>query len=260
MCVAAAIGGAALAGGVISAVGAESAANTQAGAAQNAQNLQQQNFNTQLANEAPYRQAGSEAQQQLNYLEGIGPNSGGTPGGGGYGSLNAPFTASMMKQYSPAYQFQMQQGQQGVLNADSSGQGALSGAALKDLTSFNQNYANTAFNNAFNQYQTQNSNIYGRLAGIANTGEAAASNQATGGSSYSQGIGQSAQNVGTALAGGTIGATNALSGGIQGAALYGALSNTAAGGNPYNYNQNQMNLSGGTSGDLTYAQQVAAGF
>jgi len=130
---------------------------------------------------------------------------------GGYGSLLTPFNASMMKQYDPGYQFQMQQGQQGVLNGDASSAGALSGAAQKDLMGFNQGYANSAYNNAFNQYQTQQGNIYQRLGGMAQLGQAAASNQATGASSFANGIGQSMTNTGTAQAGGTIGVANALS-------------------------------------------------
>jgi hypothetical protein len=37
---------------------------------------------------------------------------------------NASDSASMMQQYSPAYQFQMQQGAQGTLNQDANAQGA----------------------------------------------------------------------------------------------------------------------------------------
>ena len=130
---------------------------------------------------------------------------------GGYGSLLTPFNASMMKQYDPGYQFQMQQGQQGVLNGDASSAGALSGAAQKDLMGFNQGYANSAYNNAFNQYQTQQGNIYQRLGGMAQMGQSAASNQATGASSFANGIGQSMTNTGNAQAGGTVGMANAAS-------------------------------------------------
>lgn len=130
---------------------------------------------------------------------------------GGYGSLLTPFNASMMKQYDPGYQFQMQQGQQGVLNGDASSAGALSGAAQKDLMGFNQGYANSAYNNAFNQYQTQQGNIYQRLGGMAQLGQSAASNQATGASSFANGIGQSMTNTGNAQAGGTVGMANAAS-------------------------------------------------
>jgi hypothetical protein len=129
---------------------------------------------------------------------------------GGYGSLMTPFNASMMKQYDPGYQFQMQQGQQGVLNGDASSAGALSGAAQKDLIGFNQGYANSAYNNAFNQYQTQQGNIYQRLGGMAQMGQSAASNSATGASSFANGIGQSMTNTGTAIGAGYAGAGNAI--------------------------------------------------
>ena len=228
--VAVAVAGASLVGGAISANAAQNAADQQAQAAQNAQNLQTNMYNQTVNREAPFVQGGQAAQGQLDYLLGIGtPGQGNTAASspaGGYGSLNAPFTAQTFQQYAPAYQFQLQQGQQGVLNGDSSSVGAGSGAALKDLTSFNQNFANTSFNNAFNQYQTQQGNIFSRLAGIAQQGQAAASNSATGGSNYGASIGQSATNVGTALAGGTVGSANAITGALNGAAPWLAYGNS----------------------------------
>lgn len=206
MCVVAGIVGA----GALGAAGSIVGGSEQAGAAKNATNAQEGMFNTQVQNLAPFRQGGAEAMGGLDYLEGVGPQSGGPAGGGGYGSLNTPFTADYMKQYSPAYQFQLQQGQQGVLNQDAASQGSLSGASLKDLLSFNQNYANTAFNNAFNQYQTQNQNVYNRLSGLANIGEGAAANTATGASQFGQSIGSSMTNQGTALGAATVGASNSL--------------------------------------------------
>jgi hypothetical protein len=148
---------------------------------------------------------------------------------GGYGSLLQPFTAQYMQQYSPAYQFQLQQGQQGVLNSDAAGQGALSGAALKDLTAYNQNYANTAYNNAFNQYQTQLGNTYSRLAGIAQLGQAAATNTGQQGTALAGQAAQSATNIGTAQAGGTVGAANALAGGLSSASLPWLYANSGSG-------------------------------
>jgi hypothetical protein len=147
----------------------------------------------------------------------VGTSGTATPGGSGlgYGSLIAPFTADYMKQYSPAYQFQLQQGQQGTLNAEAASNGALSGSAQKDLMSFNQNLANTSFNNAFNQYQTQQGNIYSRLAGIAQLGQNAASNTGQQGTALAGQAAQSAQNIGTAQAAGQIGSANAITGGIN---------------------------------------------
>jgi hypothetical protein len=211
------IGGAALAGGAIAASGAQTAAGEQAGAAENAAQVSQNEFNTITGQEQPFMNAGYGALNTLNYGLGIGAN---TPGGGGgtglgYGSLTTPFTAQNFQQLSPAYQFQLQQGRQGVLNTDSSGQGALSGAALKDLTGFNQNLANTSFNNAFNQYQTQQGNIYSRLSNVASLGQNAASNTGQQGTQLAGQVAQSTQNIGTALAGGTVGAANAISGGVS---------------------------------------------
>jgi hypothetical protein len=190
-------------------------------------------------------QAGYGGQSQLNYLLGIGTP--GAPGGGssttpatatsstagGYGSLLQPFTAQYMKQYSPAYQFQLEQGQQGVLNSNAAGQGALSGAALKDLTAYNQNYANTAYNNAFNQYQTQLGNTYSRLAGVAQLGQNAAANTGQQGTALAGSAAQSATNVGTALAGGTVGSANALAGGLSSASLPWLYANGGTGGSTF---------------------------
>jgi len=138
---------------------------------------------------------------------------------GGYGSLNQPFTADMMKQYSPAYQFQLQQGSQGTLNNASMNQGSESGAAMKDLIGYNQNLANTSFNNAFNQYQSQQTNTYNRLLGVSTLGQNAAANLGTQGTQLSANQSQLMASQGAAQAAGQIGSANAISGGIQSASM-----------------------------------------
>ena len=227
--VAVGVGVAGVAGAAISAGAAGSAADDQAQAAQNAQNISQGEFNTINQQEAPFLQSGTQSLGQLNYLLGVGtpgnlgdknaPPTASSSTGGGYGSLLTPFNTGNWQQLSPDYNFQKQQGQQGVLNADAAGQGALSGSALKDLTNYNQGLANTSFNNAFNQYQTQQGNIFSRLSGIANLGQSAASQQAQSGTALAGQAAQSATNIGTAQAGGVVGAANAISGGLSSAAL-----------------------------------------
>lgn len=240
------VAAAVIGGAVIGAAGSAYAGSQQSSAAKNAQNISQNQYANTVALESPYNQTGYGAISQLNYLEGLGtPGKGQTDSSstyGGFGSLNTPFTAANFKQLSPAYQFQFQQGQQNVLNGDASGQGALSGAALKDLVSYNQGMANTSFNNAFNQYQTQNQNIYGRLSNLANLGQSAASGTAQAGTALAGQAAQSAQNYGTAQAGGTVGATNALGNGISNGAIWAQY-----GGNPYPYGNsgtNPENISG----------------
>ena len=49
------------------------------------------------------------------------------------GSLSQPFTASMMAQYSPAYQFQLQQGQQAAQRAAAAAGVGGAGGTLRSL-------------------------------------------------------------------------------------------------------------------------------
>ena len=235
--IAAAVIGSAVIGGGIAAYGANKAANTQADAAKNAQQISQNEFGTITGQEQPFMQAGYGAQNELNYLMGQGGKGAltkGTATPGGYGSLLQPFTQQQFKQYSPAYQFQQQQGMQGVLNQDASSQGAESGAASKDLINYNQGLANTAFNNAFNQYQTQQGNIYQRLAGVAQLGQNAAANTGQQGTALAGQAAQSATNIGSAQAAGQVGVANAWSGALGGAAPWLAYGAGGGGGsNPY---------------------------
>lgn len=158
--------------------------------------------------------------------------NGGSPqtGGLGFGSLTKSFDTSDWQRLSPAYNFQLQQGRQGVLNADASGQGAMSGAALKDLIGYNQSAANTSFNDAFNQYQTQQGNIFNRLSGIAQLGQASANNTGQQGTALAGQAAQSATNIGTAQAGGIVGSANAITGGISSAVPWLMSGNYGGGG------------------------------
>lgn len=216
--VAAGVAGAGLISGLIGAGASEKAAQQQAYEEQLALIQQKKMFDTVQGNEKPYMEAGANATGQLNYLMGNGtPGVGGTASGssgGGFGSLDTPFNMDTFKSLTPQYGFNLQQGGQGTLNVDSSGQGAESGAALKDLMSFNQNYANNSFNPAFANYNTQKNNIFNRLNSIATLGSNAGSNAATGASSFANSIGGTYGSIGASQASGTIGAANAITGGL----------------------------------------------
>lgn len=222
--VAVGVAGTALVGGIIQSNASKNAANTQAGAAANAQQISQHEFNTITRQEQPYINSGYGAQEELNFLLGSGLDKSQRTheynemgGAYHYGDLNKPFNVSDWKRLSPEYNFQKQQGMQGVLNGDASSEGALSGAAQKDLIGFNQGLANTSFNNAFNMYQAQQGNIYQRLAGISQLGQAAASNTGQQGTALAGQAAQSATNIGTAQAAGQIGSANAFAGALTNA-------------------------------------------
>jgi hypothetical protein len=209
-----------VAGSAISASAAGNASSQQVAAEEQAQSEQMQMFQQEQSNEQPYMQGGAQAENQLNYLLGNGTQGqyqGTSSAAGGFGSLNQPFNMDTFKSMSPQYQFNLQQGGQGVLNQNSSAQGAESGAALSGLESFNQNYANNSYNSAFQNYQTQQNNVFNRLSGLATLGSNAGSNSATGASNFSQAIGNTTSSIGASQAAGTVGAANAISGGLQSA-------------------------------------------
>ncbi len=251
--VAVGVAGASLVGGLIGAGGAEKAAQQQAYQEQLALQQQENMFQQIQGNEKPYMQGGQAAQSQLNFLLGEGtPGVGGTAAGssgGAFGSLNQPFTADTFKSLSPAYQFQLQQGAQGTLNQGASAQGAESGSALSGLQSYNQQFANTSFNNAFSQYQQQQNNVFNRLSTLATLGSNAGSNSATGGSQFATAIGNTQAGIGAAQGAGTVGAANAISGGLQ----------SAGGLYAYMNSPSYLNNPGNTGSTVTYQPGTPSG-
>jgi hypothetical protein len=226
------IAAAVVGGAVIGAVGSNKAASTQANADNNATAMQENMFNTITGQEQPFMQAGYNATNALQYGLGIGGTANGS--GVGKGSLDAPFTAAdYLANQDPGYQFQLQTGAQATRNADTPGVGSLSGSALKDLMGFNQSMAATGYQNAFDRYQTQQSNTFARLSGIAGLGQNAASNTGTAGTALGTGAAQSTAASGAASASGILGGTSALTGGANSLAGLMYLNNGSSG-NPYN--------------------------
>jgi hypothetical protein len=203
------VAGAIVVGGVVSAVGSNMAAGQQASATKQAAQTQADMFNTITGQEQPFMTAGVGATNRLTDLLGTSGNTGAAD----YGSLTKPFTAAdYLNNQDPGYDFQLKTGAQATRNADTPGVGSLSGAALKDLTTFNQGMAATGYQNAFNRYQTQQNNTYARLSGVAGLGQNAASNTGTAGTSLGTGIAQAQAAGGAATAAGTLGATGSIAG------------------------------------------------
>jgi hypothetical protein len=135
-----------------------------------------------------------------------------------YGSLTKPFDVEEFYKYQdPGYWFRLQQGTQGLQNSAAAGSGALSGAALKDLLTFNQDMASQEYGNAFNRYQVQQGNIFSRLSDIARLGQSSAAGVGSAGTQLAGNAGQAISNAGAAAGAGVVGAGNALG---QGATNY----------------------------------------
>lgn len=178
MPIGAAIGIGSVASAGIGAYGANKAAKTQAEAAQSALNLQQQNL-------SPYLNTGKAATYSLASLMGL-PGQDGTTKPPDYSSFYN----------SPDYAFAQQQGELGINRAANARGGGLGGGVLKDLTAFNSGLATQQYGNYYN-----------RLMQLSNQG----ANAATGTAST---LGNTTQAIGQANASGTVGVTNALTGGI----------------------------------------------
>lgn len=214
---AAVVGGLGVAGAITSGVSSSKAAGQQAQAAQQAYQGEKDFQNTNTQNYSPYMTAGSTAAGQLN--------SDITNGTG----FAAPFSLSNFMS-SPGYQFQLQQGTQGVNNSAAATGGVLNGGTEKALAQYTQGLANQTYGDAYNRYLANSQNQYGQLAGIAGLGLNATSNLgAQNGAAQTQ-AGNFLTQKGNAQAAGTIGVGNAINSGLGAlAGAYGTYQNNQSG-------------------------------
>jgi hypothetical protein len=186
---------------VIGSNAAKQAANTQANAANQAAQLQQQQFETTNEQQKPYREAGYSA---LSDIGGMKPY------------LTKQYTPEdFQANIDPGYAFRLQQGQEATNRMANMGGGLISGNALKGQEDYTQGLASQEYGNAFNRFQTQRSNIYNTLASIAGLGQTSLGQTTAAGTTAAGNIGSNIANAGAAQAGGIVGSANALSSGLQ---------------------------------------------
>lgn len=199
--------------GAVGAAGAVAAGSEQASGQKAAANTQAGMFNTIVGQEQPFVSAGGQAAKTLSELTGGASATGangmaaGTDLPGGYLTQTFDPTQQDLENY-PGYQFQLDQGNLALNSANSANGSALSGPALKSLMTFNQGLAASDYSNYFNQFQTQQNNIFNRLNGIATMGQNAAGNLGTASTQLGQGIASAQAGAAGSIAGGISGATN----------------------------------------------------
>lgn len=302
-----------VAAGALAADASKSAAKTQSKAALQAAQLQQQTAQEQIAGMQGIRtqqldelrnllnvgtsENRADRQAALNYLQGLQGNlqpylqtgaQGVTTLGAMIPQLTRSFTAADLKSnLAPNYEFMKQQGLGALAQSMNVGGGGsnMSRAATK----FAEDYASNAYQNAFNNWQQQQNNIYNRLQGISGIGTTATGQGAALGTvasqtglgydqllgqqrlgfggqmaQFNQGMGANIANLATGGAGaaaagmtgsaaaqaaGQIGATNALTGGLGNATNMYLLSGLI---NPQNQGISNAALqyaTGGSPGD-----------
>ena len=214
------IGGAILGSSLIGANSANKAAQTQADAAAQSAAMQMQMFNTQNAQQAPYRQTGYNALNQIGALGsgtyGMVDQSGKTTGTGtGSGYLTQQFTPQdFAAGIDPGYAFRLQQGQRALQGQQNQAGGLIGGNALAAMQDYTQGSASQEYGNAFNRFQTQRGNIYNTLASMAGLGQTSLGQTGQMEAQTAQGVGSAIAGVGQATAAGQIGVGNALAGGL----------------------------------------------
>lgn len=230
-----AIVGGSLLSGYMGSQAAGNAANTQAQAGQAAAQLQYQStqnqlaqqmqmFNINQANQQPYMQQGAGAVGALGNALGVSGNT----GAAGYGSLTQPFNnAALAQTINPSYQFQLQQGMQSLQSSAAARGGLLTGQGAKDIANYSQGLASTNYQNAFQNYVTQQTNQYNRLSGIAQLGQAGAAGVGAAGVQTGANMAQTSQagaaaqnqyltGAAASQAAGQIGSANAWGGALTG--------------------------------------------
>jgi len=167
------------------------AANTQATAANNVNDVLGGFYNQYAGAQNPYQNLGTGAVQTIE--------------------AQAPFfthqfnAQDLQAGLAPNYDFMLQQGQGANRNLANVGGGLLSGNTLQGLNKYTQDYAGNAYQQAFNNYQTQRQNIYGNLSNAAGMGQTSLGQLGQVGSNLAQTYG----NVTTGLAASQAGAQTA---------------------------------------------------
>ena len=223
--------GASIVSGIMGSNAASDAANAQMQASANQIDLQKEMFDTQNKQLAPQRAVGYNAINNINSFLGgkyqtydaqgnpVVDSSGNPVMQTGQDYFTHQFNnADLNANLAPNYAWQLGQNQQ-ALNAQNNATGGLVGGnSLKSLNDYTQNYAKGAYQDAFNNYNTQRTNIYNTLAGIAGLGQNASNTTANLASNTANSISNLGVGGANAAASGIVGSTNAITGGITGAA------------------------------------------
>ena len=219
-------------GGTVAGIGTSIwSGNKQADAASDAAKLQaagqaaaleelKRQFDLSRADQMPWLTAGKDSLAQLAALM--------APGG----ALTRKFGAADFEA-DPGYQFQLAEGEQAANRAAAARGGFNSGRTLKELMRYGQGLASTTYQDAYNRYNTDQSNLYNRLAGIAGTGQTAATTLGNAGANYAANVGNTLTGGANAQAASRIAGANARTSGYMGAA-------NAITGGINNYQQSQL--------------------
>jgi len=216
--------GTALAGGMMASGAAGDAADAQSAAAAQSDATQRYQYDTTRADNAPFRETGVQANNKLADLM----NSGQFGRSFSQADLNADPV------YQNGLQFGLNEGTKGINRQAAAGGSMLSGATLKALTRFGNDYGSTKANESYNRFNTDQNSQYNKLAGLSGAGQQATNQVSAAGQNMANNISQSQQGVGNARGSAYLAQGNAwqnsLNGGVSAFNQYNGGANSLYGG------------------------------
>lgn len=131
---------------------------------------------------------------------------------GAFGSLTKNFTSEdFLNGMDPAYQFDMQQGLDAIQRTQSANGGLQSGAAAKAINDYAQGTASNEYSKAYDRFNTNQTNLFNRLSGVAGSGQQATNTLTAAGSNAANQIGNNTTGAGAAQGAAYTAAANANS-------------------------------------------------
>jgi hypothetical protein len=192
------LGGSVL-GGLMSSKASGDAADSQVQASANSDATQLKIANQIREDNAPFRDTGVVANNKLTELM-------------NGGQFSRRFTQADMNAdpvYQSGLQFGLDQGTQGINRQAAAGGNFLSGATLKALTRFGNDYGSTKANESYNRFNNDQNSQYNKLAGLSGAGQQATNQISAAGANMANQVSQSQINAGDARASGYMGQAKA---------------------------------------------------
>lgn len=230
------MGGAMVGSALIGANASGKAAKAQTQAADKSDATQRYMYDQTREDNAPFRETGLDANNRLAEMM----NS---------GQFSRKFTQADMNAdpvYQNGLQFGLDQGTQGINRQAAAGGNFLSGATLKALTRFGNDYGSTKANESYNRFNNDQNSQYNRYAGLSGSGMQATNQVGAAGQNMTNGMSNALGTYGTGAANNSINAGNARASGYVGQAN--AVNNGLSSWLNYNQNQNMINAFGGNNG------------
>jgi hypothetical protein len=177
---------------------ADRALRAQQQAADQAAATQRYIFDTTRADQEPWRQSGMRA---LSGMEN--------------GDFQRDFTAADF-QKDPGYDFRMSEGMKAIERSAAARGGLNSGATMKALARYNQDFASNEFQNAYNRFNADRDRRFNRLGSLAGVGQTATNQVGQAGQNYANSMSDIYTGMGNARGAAGIAQANRAAGFVNG--------------------------------------------